>query len=227
MNKLIILKPDIKTVFVGDTHGDFETTLSIFKKYPPEKNRLVFLGDYVDRGDMSLENIEFLIKQKELYPDRVILLAGNHDYYGGNMFPSSFWDNLIADEIQQWRKTFKALPLFVSMGDIIACHAALPDVRSLKDLDNPIEEDIRTAVWGDYGSGRYADSIRPRFDEEWFERTLKQINKKILIRGHQPGLEADTYGTGRLITLMTSRFLYEVRVGVVEKGGGKVKVVYL
>jgi hypothetical protein len=43
-----------KVIFVGDTHGDLEATEKIIHKYLKSENKLVFLGDYVDRGSASL-----------------------------------------------------------------------------------------------------------------------------------------------------------------------------
>ncbi len=58
--KLIQLESG-KVIFVGDTHGDLEATEKIVHRYLKSDNKLVFLGDYVDRGPASLENINFLI----------------------------------------------------------------------------------------------------------------------------------------------------------------------
>jgi len=38
-------------IFVGDTHGDLETSKRIVEEFlADEKTILIFLGDYVDRG---------------------------------------------------------------------------------------------------------------------------------------------------------------------------------
>src|SRR4030042_17701 len=65
--KLIQLESG-KVVFAGDTHGDFEATEKIIQRYLKPRNKLVFLGDYVDRGPASLENINFLLGQKNENP---------------------------------------------------------------------------------------------------------------------------------------------------------------
>ncbi|MEM3942636.1 MAG: metallophosphoesterase, partial [Thermofilaceae archaeon] len=68
-----------QAVVCGDTHGDVETTLRLLKRYPLEKHTVVMLGDYVDRGEHSLENASLLLALKLLYPHRLVLLRGNHE----------------------------------------------------------------------------------------------------------------------------------------------------
>ena len=60
--RLICLPAKGKAVFVGDTHGDFDATETIFRLFFKPGFVLVFLGDYVDRGQEARENIEFLLK---------------------------------------------------------------------------------------------------------------------------------------------------------------------
>jgi protein phosphatase len=39
-----------RAVFVGDTHGDLESTMRVFNSFDPRQYTLIFLGDYVDRA---------------------------------------------------------------------------------------------------------------------------------------------------------------------------------
>ena len=54
-------------VICGDTHGQFTDTLRIFDiAGKAEEKQFLFLGDYVDRGPQSIENIVLLFTLKLL-----------------------------------------------------------------------------------------------------------------------------------------------------------------
>ncbi len=65
---------------VGDIHGQFYDLLEIFKicGSAPDTNFL-FLGDYVDRGNNSLECFCYVLILKVKYRNRITLLRGNHE----------------------------------------------------------------------------------------------------------------------------------------------------
>jgi serine/threonine-protein phosphatase PP1 catalytic subunit len=69
-------------LIVGDTHGDLKSTLRIIKPFMNGKVKsILFLGDYVDRGQSSLPNLMLLAGMAIAWPKRVILLRGNHENF--------------------------------------------------------------------------------------------------------------------------------------------------
>lgn len=80
---------------IGDIHSDTISLRRILDKTDffnqlvnKKKIRLVFLGDYVDRGKKHLEALQIVLTLKYLFPDKVFLLRGNHD--GGDFKDGRF-----------------------------------------------------------------------------------------------------------------------------------------
>jgi Calcineurin-like phosphoesterase len=65
---------------VGDIHGSYDKLIRLMEKVEldPEKDVLIFLGDYIDRGNQSKEVVNYLIQLKEQFRSAVFLL-GNHE----------------------------------------------------------------------------------------------------------------------------------------------------
>ena len=65
---------------MGDIHGRLDRLLRLMDRLPfdPEKNRIVFLGDYINRGPDSRGVLDFLIDLEKTCPGAVFLL-GNHE----------------------------------------------------------------------------------------------------------------------------------------------------
>ena len=83
-----ILKVSAPVKVFGDIHGQYIDLMNFFDKWgcPSESisgdimsNDYLFLGDYVDRGNLSLETICLLMALKVKYPDQIHLLRGNHE----------------------------------------------------------------------------------------------------------------------------------------------------
>ena len=80
----VSVQPDEELFIFGDLHGqhtDLKRWWGTIGGTPDQKQKTkyVFLGDYVDRGDEDIELVMELLDWQERYPERVILLRGNHE----------------------------------------------------------------------------------------------------------------------------------------------------
>ena len=72
-------------VIIGDLHGDFKSFFQILQNIDFEyflanpNNKIIFLGDYVDRGTNSVRILYMLCNLKYEYPNSIILMRGNHE----------------------------------------------------------------------------------------------------------------------------------------------------
>jgi len=228
---LIELASTGEVAFAGDTHGDFETTQAVVRKYFKDDRILVFLGDYVDRGRDSKANIDYLLCLKLAYPANLFLLQGNHEGYGILQFhPADFWQNVSGELRELYAGTLLRLPLAISTGSIIGLHGALPDIRQLSDINGiqPASEPWKQVTWGDWQevSGDYlgtdAFTGRPQFGEDYFNRVMARLGKGVLIRSHQPPAPPLMYHR-RCLTIFTSKAYMPVSTVAVAASGREVK----
>jgi serine/threonine protein phosphatase 1 len=70
-----------RTLIIGDVHGHYTELMRALEHadYDPASDRLVFLGDYINRGEESREVLDFVVHLEAAEPGRHVFLRGNHE----------------------------------------------------------------------------------------------------------------------------------------------------
>jgi serine/threonine-protein phosphatase PP1 catalytic subunit len=212
--KLIELKTAKNIVFIGDLHGDFDALKIIVKNYLKD-HFLVFLGDYIDRGPNSTETINYLLFLKLNHPN-IILLMGNHEAFPIiPCSPCDFWQKTNQTNLYTYyADVLTRLPLAVSVKNIIALHACLPNITKIEDINKiqlkSNDTQFLSITWDDFkdkeGYTLPSDILsgRRNFGKWYFTKIMKDLNKDILIRGHSPDAKGIIFDK-HCLTLMTSK----------------------
>lgn len=71
----------MRTIIIGDIHGCYREYKDLLKKvhYNKNKDRLILLGDLMDRGPRSYEMLQWAIRWKEENPESFFMVRGNHE----------------------------------------------------------------------------------------------------------------------------------------------------
>jgi len=133
-----------RLIAIGDIHGRLSKLKGLLDQIlPTDDDRLVFLGDYIDRGAESFEVVELLLRIKKELP-RTIMLRGNHEDFvvslfmgnqseyqrniwlkmnGGVMTMSSYRNN--GCFLKEHRDFYMNLPLSWETEEYFFCHAGV------------------------------------------------------------------------------------------------------
>ena len=126
----------------GDIHGNLKD-LHFFSdnlwKFGADvtDSKFLFLGDYVDRGQQSLEVVAYLFALKLRWPDKFFLIRGNHELrsMNGQRWPTSFKGQCRrrfgeAIGMKVWEEincAFDCMPLAAVVDEsIFCCHGGVP-----------------------------------------------------------------------------------------------------
>ena len=133
----MLLRLKAPLVVGTDIHGQYYDLLRFMNEtgYPPETNYL-FLGDYVDRGQQSIETLCLLFAYKIKYPECVFLLRGNHECENISKIYGFYEECRRRYSIKLWREfisVFNILPVSALIEDKILCmHGGIsPDLKKL------------------------------------------------------------------------------------------------
>ncbi|MDY6830339.1 MAG: metallophosphoesterase family protein [Thermodesulfobacteriota bacterium] len=134
-----------KIFAVGDIHGCYKKLRVLMDRIPIDykEDTLVFLGDYIDRGDESFEVVDYLTGLWKKHPG-IVFLKGNHEELFFNYLSGEDEVSFLFNGGEQTLKGymspdgnisvpkahlnfFNALQLYYETDDYIFVHAGLKD----------------------------------------------------------------------------------------------------
>lgn len=227
---LVSLPLDGIALVVGDLHGDLESLINILSGsgFIEEKSRnsiyLVFLGDYGDRGEKSVEVYGVILTLKSIFRKRVILLRGNHEgpkdlkVYPHDLpyFLRKKYGSRGGEVYTYLQKFFDSLHHSVIVeGKYLMLHGGLPEgVTSLEEIayahkTHPAKKYLEEILWNDPGDNQ-ENHPSPRgagkiFGERLTIDTLTKLGVKTLVRSHQPCGGVSVKQKGKVLTLFSRK----------------------
>jgi protein phosphatase len=233
MGRLVNVQPMHEMIIVGDIHGDLESLGYILKNSgfmkktsEGEEIFLVFLGDYGDRGFYSPEVYYVVLKLKEMFPENIVLMRGNHEGPKDLLaYPHDLPIHLHrkfgeagVDVYAKLSKLFSYLYSAVLVeGRYILLHGGVPSRAStIDDLayaheKHPHETHLEEILWSDPNDSIMGTYPSPRgagklFGKDVTEKFLKMLNINVLIRGHEPSSEGFKMNhDGKVLTLFSRK----------------------
>jgi protein phosphatase len=191
---------------VGDIHGNLLDLVRILgRTHLPPESRLLFLGDYVDRGPYSIHVVMLLFSLTLKFPDSVFLIRGNHEFirvnarYGFKTELEAAFPSEGAALFEAFNDCFNWIPIAAVVAkDILCVHGGIsPSINSLKDLEDftrPVSEYngnfLADLMWSDpldhtqwfqpnpRGVGRY-------FGESAVRDFVDKLRLRCIVRAHQ------------------------------------------
>lgn len=236
--RLLRIAPSGAAIIMGDLHGDLASLTYILKdsdfvrRAQMDKDiYLIFLGDYGDRGLHSPEVYFVVLKLKELFPERVVLMRGNHEgpdemipcpYDLPEQFKKKFGDEVGEKIITELRKLFKRFYTSVIIEKrAVLAHGGLPScAKSIEDLvwahkRHPEDRALEELLWSDPEDYLAGTTLSPRgagrlFGADVTKRLLKMLNVNFLVRSHEFCEEGFKINhNGKVLTLFsTNEFPY-------------------
>ncbi|XVF69279.1 hypothetical protein PTKIN_Ptkin11bG0068300 [Pterospermum kingtungense] len=229
------LKAPIK--IFGDLHGQFGDLMRLFDEYGAPSTAgdiayidYLFLGDYVDRGQHSLETITLLLALKVEYPNNVHLIRGNHEAADINAL-FGFRIECIErmgerDGIWAWHRInrlFNWLPLAALIEKKIICmHGgigrSINHVEQIESLQRPITMEAGSIVlmdllWSDPTENDSVEGLRPNargpglvtFGPDRVMEFCNNNDLQLIVRAHECVMDGfERFAQGHLITLFSA-----------------------
>jgi len=225
--------PSLHTlVVVGDIHGDFRSLAHILEEsrvlegIEEGEKKILFLGDYGDRGDKSAEVYATLLRLKVMFLSSVILLRGNHEgprdlQAAPHDLPYQLQGKFGTHAGSIYEELLRLFDCLYSAaiipGKYLLLHGGVPSLASSIDdiahasLTHPAMSHLEEILWNDPVENIHGTAMSPRgagklFGEDVTRRILKLVNAVTVIRGHEPCQEGVcTFHDGMILTVFSRK----------------------
>jgi len=139
-----VIKSSEDAIVVGDVYGNVHNIFSVFARYgfPPDSSRYIFLGNFVEMGEFSLEVAVLLLALNVVHPDKVQVLRGMSEVLamqplcGLAADAGCVYERTSPAVVGRLLRAFTILPYAVLVRDrVLCCQAALiARCSSVKEL---------------------------------------------------------------------------------------------
>jgi hypothetical protein len=218
-----VMRPSapVELVVLGDLHGCYSCLKAALlqsrfierawahqwdpARYPDVK--LVFLGDYIDRGRFSFDGV--LRAALQLFvamPDHVILLRGNHEwltwsggYLASGVYPAEALASIVGhapvEMLEGYRQLFEQIPTSLVCERTLLVHGGIPRADTFeryRDLASLNDPELRfQMMWSDPVQIDHVaveqQRLNPRFafGRDQFRAFMKRVGMTTMVRGHE------------------------------------------
>ena len=225
-NEPNILYLEAPIYIFGDIHGQFSDMIHFLEMTGlPPNNKFLFMGDYVDRGNNSIEVCVLLFALKIMFPDCVQVLRGNHECPVVNKLYGLLGEcearfgkdaKLVFNKINQ---VLCSLPLCAIINHKIFCvHGGIsPHLNKIEDISTinrfckiPDDGILCDLLWSDPSISTEKWGINSRgvsctYNIDAVTTFLKNNKLQLLCRAHQLVSEGyKFFGNNKLVTVFSA-----------------------
>lgn len=229
--ELIRIQPRGELLVLGDIHGDLES-LKFFLKDSEilyslkEGGKIIFLGDYGDRGKYSIEVYYTILLLKKKFPEHIIFLRGNHEFLGVSFWPHDLPILITQKYGEEGKEIYEKIRMIwnyfylaaVVEGKYFLVHGGIPtNIKSIEEISLPYgqikKDNLVEMLWNDpiERDGIYFNQNRgigKMFGIDVSKKFLKMTKTKTIIRAHQPTEEGVAVNHVGLILTLSSTKVY-------------------
>jgi diadenosine tetraphosphatase ApaH/serine/threonine PP2A family protein phosphatase len=168
-----------RTLIVGDIHGCYEELVELLNKvnYDPLGDRLILVGDVINKGPETLKVLELLLS----LPCEMI--KGNHEVGFSRFCREQAFSNStsfgklklkLEEDLEFWLSWIESWPSFIEEDDFLVVHGGIVPGRHPRDT--PLSQLVCIRTWDGVG-----EQLNETFHPPWYDF---YIEEKLVVYGH-------------------------------------------